>query len=83
MMGGFDDFLAPLPPPVDYDSPAPPNINEKVVALYSYNSGNPGDLAFEKGDIINVTKRNEDGWYEGVLHGAEGYFPGNYVESIS
>ncbi|KAG5832382.1 hypothetical protein ANANG_G00290590 [Anguilla anguilla] len=83
MMGGFDDFSAPLPPPVDYDSPAPPNINEKVVALYSYNSGNPGDLAFEKGDIIYVTKKNEDGWYEGVLHGAEGYFPGNYVESTS
>ncbi|XP_064172444.1 abl interactor 2-like isoform X2 [Anguilla rostrata] len=83
MMGGFDDFSAPLPPPVDYDSPPPPNINEKVVALYSYNSGNPGDLAFEKGDIIYVTKKNEDGWYEGVLHGAEGFFPGNYVESTS
>lgn len=29
MMGGFDDFLAPLPPPVDYDSHAPPNFKEK------------------------------------------------------
>ncbi|XP_061080554.1 ABI gene family member 3-like [Conger conger] len=81
MMGGFDDFLAPLPPPVDYDSNAPPNYEEKVVALYSYNTGNPGDLSFEKGDIMYVTKRNADGWCEGVLGGVEGYFPGNYVES--
>ncbi|KAG9343798.1 hypothetical protein JZ751_013179 [Albula glossodonta] len=83
VMGGFDDLIPPLPPPVDYDPPAPPSFEDKVVALYRYNTGNPGDLAFEKGDIILITKRNEDGWCEGVLNGVEGYFPGNYVEPTS
>ncbi|KAI1884164.1 hypothetical protein AGOR_G00223620 [Albula goreensis] len=83
VMGGFDDLMPPLPPPVDYDPPAPPSFEDKVVALYRYNTGNPGDLAFEKGDIILITKRNEDGWCEGVLNGVEGYFPGNYVEPTS
>ncbi|KAJ8251823.1 hypothetical protein GJAV_G00225810 [Gymnothorax javanicus] len=83
MIGDFDDIMPPLPPPVDYDSQAPPNFSEKVVALYSYNSGNPGDLVFEKGDIVYVTKRNEDGWCEGILNGVEGFFPGNYVEQTS
>ncbi|XP_036407900.1 ABI family, member 3a isoform X2 [Megalops cyprinoides] len=83
VMGGFDDIMPPLPPPVDYDPAAPPNYLEKVVALYSYNAEKPGDLAFKVGDVIYVTQRNESGWCEGVLNGVEGYFPGNYVESIS
>ncbi|KAG7459640.1 hypothetical protein MATL_G00212830 [Megalops atlanticus] len=83
VMGGFDDIMPPLPPPVDYDPAAPPNYVEKVVALYSYDAEKPGDLAFKEGDVIYVTQRNESGWCEGVLNGVEGYFPGNYVESIS
>ncbi|XP_036446203.1 ABI family, member 3a [Colossoma macropomum] len=81
-MDGFDD-VPPLPPPVDYDTSAPADYLEKVVALYSYDTGKSGDLAFQTGDIIYVTKKNEDGWYEGVLNGVEGYFPGNYVQTTS
>ncbi|XP_041941242.1 ABI family, member 3a isoform X2 [Alosa sapidissima] len=76
---GFDD-MPPLPPPVDYDTAVPANYLEKVVALYSYEAGNAGDLAFKEGDIIYVVSKNEDGWCEGVLNGVQGYFPGNYVQ---
>ncbi|XP_072568536.1 ABI gene family member 3 isoform X2 [Paramormyrops kingsleyae] len=75
--------IPPLPPPIDYDQCAPANYLEKVVALYSYSSDKLGDLTFQEGDIIYLTKRNEDGWCEGVLNGVEGYFPGNYVEPTS
>ncbi|KAG7492423.1 hypothetical protein MATL_G00014300 [Megalops atlanticus] len=78
----FDDITPPLPPPVDYDLSAPPNYLEKVVARYSYNTGKTGDLAFSEGAVIYLTKRNEDGWCEGVLDGVKGFFPGNYVERI-
>ncbi|XP_028842303.1 ABI family, member 3a isoform X2 [Denticeps clupeoides] len=78
----FDD-IPPLPPPVDYDTSAPAEYIEKVVALYSYDTGKPGDLAFQEGDIIYVTQKNEDGWYEGILNGVEGYFPGNYVQTTN
>ncbi|XP_076852817.1 ABI family, member 3a isoform X2 [Brachyhypopomus gauderio] len=77
-MDNFED-MPPLPPPVDYDTYAPAEYLEKVVALYSYDTGKPGDLAFQVGDVIYLTKRNEDGWCEGVLNGLEGFFPGNYV----
>ncbi|XP_073696019.1 ABI family, member 3a isoform X2 [Garra rufa] len=82
-VGSFDNFeeLPPLPPPIDYDITAPSDYLEKVVALYNYDTGKPGDLVFQEGDIIYVTSRNEDGWCEGVLNGVKGYFPGNYVES--
>ncbi|KAG9264069.1 ABI gene family member 3-like isoform X1 [Astyanax mexicanus] len=81
-MDGFDD-IPPLPPPVDYDTSAPTEYLEKVVALYSYDTGKQGDLAFQAGDVIYLTKRNEDGWCEGVMNGVEGYFPGNYVSTAS
>ncbi len=54
-----------------------------MVALYNYDTGKPGDLVFQEGDIIYLTRRNEDGWCEGVLNGVKGYFPGNYVESTA
>lgn len=81
----FDNYdeMPPLPPPIDYDTSAPADYLEKVVALYSYDTGKPGDLVFQEGDIIYLTIRNEDGWCEGELNGVKGYFPGNYVESTA
>lgn len=58
-------------------------FSHQVVALYSYEPGKPGDLTFQEGDVIYLTKRNDDGWCEGVLNGVEGFFPGNYVETAS
>ncbi|XP_077069014.1 ABI family, member 3a isoform X2 [Siphateles boraxobius] len=82
---GFDNYedMPPLPPPIDYDISAPADYLEKVVALYNYDIGKPGDLVFQEGDIIYLTSRTEDGWCEGVLNGVKCYFPGNYVESTA
>ncbi|KTF90418.1 hypothetical protein cypCar_00023696, partial [Cyprinus carpio] len=84
-LDSFDNFeeLPPLPPPIDYDITAPADYLDKVVALYNYDTGKPGDLVFQEGDIIYVTSRNENGWCEGYLNGVKGYFPGNYVESTA
>jgi len=40
------------------------------------------ELSFEKGDIIYLIEKDEDGWYNGVLHGERGWFPDNFVEAI-
>jgi abl interactor 2 len=40
------------------------------------------ELTFNAGVIIYVVKKNDDGWYEGVLDGLTGLFPGNYVEPV-
>ncbi|XP_078808169.1 ABI family, member 3a isoform X2 [Oryzias latipes] len=77
----FDDFMPPLPPPVDYD--APPQYLDKVVALYSYEASKPDDLSLTEGDIIYLTHRHDDGWCQGVLNGKHGFFPDNYVQSCS
>lgn len=55
---------------------------EKVVALYDYTKEKPDELNLRENDIIYVTKKNEDGWYQGIRDGEEGLFPYNYVQVI-
>ena len=38
------------------------------------------NLFVQEGQIIYVLKKNDDGWWEGVMGGITGLFPGNYVE---
>ena len=52
-------------------------------ALYDYVKDKDDELTFNAGVIIYVLKKNDDGWYEGVLDGITGLFPGNYVETVS
>ncbi|XP_029365324.1 ABI family, member 3a isoform X2 [Echeneis naucrates] len=78
---GFSDIMPPLPPPVDYDTNAPPNYLEKVMALYNYEAVKPDDLSFTEGDIIYLMHRHDNGWCEGFLNGNKGFFPESYVQS--
>lgn len=79
---------SPLPPPPTFDRAGaepdwvPKNYIEKVIALYDYAKEKPDELNLCENAIIYVTKKNEDGWYEGVLDGEEGLFPCNYVEPL-
>ncbi|XP_034549293.1 abl interactor 2-like isoform X3 [Notolabrus celidotus] len=70
-------------PYAEEDPPwAPRSYLEKVVAIYDYTADKEDELSFQEGSIIYVIKKNEDGWYEGVMNSTTGLFPGNYVESI-
>lgn len=70
-------------PYAEEDPPwAPQTYLEKVVAIYDYVRDKEDELSFQEGAIIYVIKKNDDGWYEGVMSGTTGLFPGNYVESI-
>jgi len=72
-------------PPVqvqDISIPAwvPKNYLEKVLAIYDYNADKEDELTFQEGQTIYVLKKNDDGWWEGIMGGITGLFPGNYVE---
>ncbi|XP_077426920.1 abl interactor 2b isoform X5 [Vanacampus margaritifer] len=70
-------------PYAEEDPPwAPRSYLEKVVAIYDYSRDKEDELSFQEGAIIYVIKKNDDGWYEGVMNETTGLFPGNYVESI-
>lgn len=53
-----------------------------VKARFNFQQTNEDELTFNKGDIINVTRQEEGGWWEGTLSGKTGWFPSNYVREV-
>ena len=54
-----------------------------VVALYSFNSGNPEELVFNKGEVLDIIDQPQDDpdWWEAKMSdGRTGLIPRNYVE---
>lgn len=55
-------------------------LTEPYVAMYSYTSSEPGDLTFNQGQLIQVTKKEGD-WWTGSIGERSGIFPANYVKA--
>lgn len=79
-------YRAPSPAAVASPSTAAPPLSPnsapsvtRVRALHTFEPTEPGELAFEKGDIIKVVDRNYKDWWRGQLRGRTGIFPVNYV----
>ncbi|XP_073470921.1 E3 ubiquitin-protein ligase SH3RF3 isoform X3 [Aquarana catesbeiana] len=51
-------------------------------ALYTYEGKEPGDLKFNKGDIIILRRKVDENWYHGELNGNRGFFPASYIQCI-
>ncbi|TFK24066.1 hypothetical protein FA15DRAFT_593066 [Coprinopsis marcescibilis] len=58
------------------------NIVTRVRALHTFEPSEPGELAFDKGDVIKVVDRGYKDWWRGQLKGRTGIFPVNYVEPM-
>uniref|UniRef100_A0A914RE96 SH3 domain-containing protein n=1 Tax=Parascaris equorum TaxID=6256 RepID=A0A914RE96_PAREQ len=54
----------------------------RTIALYDYDAEKPDELTLRENCVVYVLRKNEDGWFEGVLDGCTGLFPGNYVQAI-
>lgn len=52
-------------------------------ALFNYDSSDPGDLCFKKGDIVYLRKKVDENWFDGELNGQHGFFPANFVQIIT
>jgi len=54
----------------------------RAIALYDFNAVEDGDLSFQKGDVIVITKKSNstDDWWTGKVNGRQGIFPANFVE---
>lgn len=53
-----------------------------MIAVYDYTADKEDELTFQENAVIYVLKKNDDGWWEGVMNGVTGLFPGNYVEPL-
>lgn len=54
-------------------------LNEYYVSVYRYESTEAGDLSFNQGEVVLVTKK-EGEWWTGCIGNKSGIFPSNYVE---
>lgn len=77
---------APAKPPAPV-APAPaqppaPSGGKKCKCTFAYQAQSDDELTINPGDIIAITKQDEEGWWEGILNGKSGVFPNNFVEEI-
>uniref|UniRef100_A0A8C5YN58 Intersectin-1 n=1 Tax=Marmota marmota marmota TaxID=9994 RepID=A0A8C5YN58_MARMA len=52
----------------------------QVIGMYDYTAQNDDELAFSKGQIINVLNKEDPDWWKGEVNGQVGLFPSNYVK---
>uniref|UniRef100_UPI00358F222B sorbin and SH3 domain-containing protein 1-like isoform X5 n=1 Tax=Myxine glutinosa TaxID=7769 RepID=UPI00358F222B len=51
-------------------------------AKFDFKAQSKRELPFKKGDIVYVTRKIDQNWFEGERHGRLGIFPSNYVEVL-
>ncbi|XP_047402649.1 nostrin isoform X2 [Sciurus carolinensis] len=56
--------------------------NSLCKALYSFQARQDDELNLEKGDIVTLHEKKEEGWWFGSLNGKKGHFPAAYVEEL-
>ncbi|XP_075053310.1 intersectin-1 isoform X2 [Mixophyes fleayi] len=52
----------------------------QVIGMYDYIAQNDDELAFSKGQVLNVLNKEDPDWWKGELNGQVGLFPSNYVK---
>lgn len=77
---GASTTSEPAPQPVPSGTTAA--TVSRVRALFDFQPSEPGELAFQKGDIIAVLESVYKDWWKGSLRGQTGIFPLNYVEKL-
>jgi hypothetical protein len=50
-----------------------------AAAVSDFHSLNPRDIAFKRGDPIQVLVQHESGWWEGICNDQRGLFPSTFV----
>lgn len=72
----------PPPPPAPIATPPPPATPTlpQYKAIYPFQSQEAGEIQFEKGDILEIEQKDENGWWLARKDGIEGWVPSNYLE---
>lgn len=60
----------------------PPSKSKRARVTFAYVPEQPDEVELRVGDILEIVKQEEEGWWEGIVNGKQGVFPSNFVEII-
>ena len=63
-------------------SSEPPQTEGKGKAKFNFQAQTPMELSLIKGEIVVLTRRVDQNWYEGRIGSRKGIFPSSYVEVL-
>ena len=55
-------------------------VGSHVVAIFDFDTTEPGELALKAGDQVEITSQIDDNWLAGTCNGQNGTFPANFVK---
>lgn len=58
------------------------NMSILVRANYNFTAESDKEMSLNKGDMIKVIKKVDEGWWVGTCNGKSGMFPSNYVSLL-
>ncbi|XP_026189582.1 proline-serine-threonine phosphatase-interacting protein 1-like isoform X2 [Mastacembelus armatus] len=78
-----DDGYAPLPGlRQEATSARLPAEEDFFIALYEYTAREVDELSVNRGDVVRVLEKEEDGWWTVERNGLSGLVPGNYLGKL-
>ncbi|XP_035995273.1 nostrin isoform X2 [Fundulus heteroclitus] len=80
--GSAGDEALPCSDNKEDETAATPSSIGKCKALYNFTPEHDDELAFKEGDLLDLYKKEENGWWIGALNGQKGHFPSTYVEEL-
>ncbi|XP_041466815.1 dynamin-binding protein-like isoform X2 [Lytechinus variegatus] len=57
-------------------------VGSRVVAIFDFETTEPGELALKAGDEVDITSRINENWIAGTCNGKTGTFPANFVKPV-
>ncbi|XP_060517542.1 uncharacterized protein LOC132696623 [Cylas formicarius] len=79
----FDEFSSQCSSsgnPAEAENPVHPIA--RCRAIYAYTPNLPDELSLKPGDVLQVYRQQDDGWWLGECNGSVGIFPATYVEIV-
>eukprot|EP00057_Strongylocentrotus_purpuratus_P017174 XP_011671648.1 PREDICTED: dynamin-binding protein isoform X2 [Strongylocentrotus purpuratus] len=58
-------------------------VGSKVVAIFDFETTEPGELALRAGDQVDITSLINESWVSGTCNGKSGTFPASFVKPLN
>uniref|UniRef100_UPI00358DDB52 sorbin and SH3 domain-containing protein 1-like isoform X2 n=1 Tax=Myxine glutinosa TaxID=7769 RepID=UPI00358DDB52 len=83
LLGGEEGTRRKSGSEVGVSSPKPAQTRQAARVRYNFRAQSQKELPLQKGDIVYISRKVDQNWFEGEHHGRVGIFPISYVEVLA